>query len=43
MQDTHHLRRVKLFKDSKIDKCLKFLLGFNEDSKKHIAIYKIKY
>jgi len=26
MQDTHHVRRVKLFKDAKVDKCLKLML-----------------
>jgi len=36
MQDTHHVRRVKLYKDSKIDKCLKLFLTWNEEPKKHI-------
>ena len=36
MQDTHHVRRVKLYKDSKIDKCLKLFLTWNDEPKKHI-------
>jgi len=43
MTDTHHMRRVKLFKDSKIDKTFKLLMSFNEDSKKHINTYKMKF
>lgn len=43
MSDTHHVRRVKLYKDSKIDKYFKLLLTFNEESKKHIVQYKIKF
>ena len=43
MNDTHHVRRVKLFKDLKIDKYFKLLIAFNDDSKRHIAIYKAKY
>ncbi len=43
MTDTHHLRRVKLFKDAKIDKTFKLLMSFNEDPKKHINSYKVKY
>ena len=43
MLDTHHVRRVKLFKESKIDKCFKLYLAANDDSKKHITIYKQKY
>ena len=37
MSDTHHVRRVKLYKDSKIDKYFKLLITFNEESKKHIV------
>ena len=43
MQDTHHVRRAKLYKDSKIDKCLKLFLTWNDEPKKHIQTYKIKY
>lgn len=43
MSDTHHVRRVKLYKDAKIDKYFKLLITFNEESKKHITTYKIKY
>ena len=43
MSDNHFQRRVKLFKETKIDKYYKLLLTFNEDSKKHITTYKIKY
>jgi len=43
MIDTHHLRRVKLFKDTKTDKYTKLLLTFNDDAKKHILQYKTKY
>jgi hypothetical protein len=43
MSDNHFQRRVKLFKETKIDKYYKLLLTFNEDSKKHIITYKIKY
>lgn len=43
MQDTHHVRRVKLYKDSKIDKCLKLFLTWNDEPKKHIQTYKLKY
>ena len=43
MSDTHHVRRVKLYKDSKIDKYFKLLLTFNEESKKHIVQYKVKF
>lgn len=37
------MRRVKLYKDSKIDKYFKLLITFNEESKKHIVTYKTKY
>ena len=37
------MRRVKLFKDNKIDKMFKLLYSFNEESKKHITQYKQKY
>lgn len=40
MSDTHHMRRVKLFKDTKIEKYYKLLLTFNDESKKHIINYK---
>ena len=43
MLDTHQLRRVKLFKDVKTDKCYKLLITFNEESKKNILTYKTKY
>lgn len=43
MLDTHHVRRVKLYKESKIDKCYKLMMTFNEDSKKHILAYKAKF
>lgn len=43
MMDTHHVRRVKLYKDSKIEKVFKLLITFNEESKKHIIIYKNKF
>lgn len=43
MQDTHHVRRVKLFKDAKVDKCLKLMLLQNDETKKHINTYKQKY
>jgi len=43
MLDTHYVRRVKLFKDSKIDKCFKLMMSFNDESKKHILAYKSKY
>jgi hypothetical protein len=43
MSDNHFQRRVKLFKETKIDKYFKLLLTFNEESKKHIITYKIKY
>lgn len=43
MSDTHHVRRVKLYKDSKIDKYFKLLITFNEESKKHIVTYKLKF
>ena len=43
MQDTHHLRRVKLQKDTKTDKVYKSLIGFNEEAKKYIAVYKKKF
>ena len=36
MTDTHHVRRVKLFKDLKIDKYFKLLITFNDETKKHI-------
>ena len=42
MLDTHYVRRVKLFKDSKIDKCFKLMMSFNDESKKHIMAYKSK-
>lgn len=40
MSDTHHVRRVKLYKEAKIDKCCKLFISLNEDSKKHIVLYK---
>jgi hypothetical protein len=40
MTDTHHLRRVKLFKDTKTDKYFKLLLSQNEESKKYVMAYK---
>lgn len=40
MVDTHHMRRVKLFKDTKTDKYYKLLLSHNEESKKYILAYK---
>ena len=43
MSDNHFQRRVKLFKETKIDKYFKLLLTFNEESKKNIITYKIKY
>ena len=43
MLDTHYVRRVKLFKDSKIDKCFKLMMSFNDESKKHIIAYKSKF
>jgi hypothetical protein len=43
MSDTHHTRRVKLFKDSKIEKMVKFLMSFNEETKRYIAQYKQKF
>lgn len=43
MSDTHHVRRVKLYKDSKIDKYFKLLISFNEESKKHIVQYKLRF
>ena len=43
MMDTHHLRRVKLNKDAKIDKTFKLLMTFNEESKKHISAYKLNF
>jgi len=43
MTDTHHVRRVKLYKDQKIDKYFKLLITFNEESKKHIVAYKLKF
>ena len=43
MLDTHHVRRGKLYKDSKIDKCLKLMLSANDESKKHVAQYKAKH
>ena len=33
------MRRVKLFKDSKTEKCYKLLMSFNEESKKYINFY----
>jgi len=43
MLDTHHVRRVKLYKDSKIDKCMKLMLSWNDESRKHISQYKVKH
>ena len=43
MTDTHHVRRVKLFKDLKIDKYFKLLVTFNDDTKKHILLYRNKF
>lgn len=43
MVETHHLRRVKLFKDTKTDKYFKLLLGHNEESKKYVLAYKKSY
>jgi hypothetical protein len=43
MSDTHHVRRVKLYKDSKIEKVFKFLITFNEESKRHIILYKTRF
>lgn len=43
MVDTHHTRRVKLFKDTKTDKYYKLLLSQNEESKKHILLYRSYY
>ncbi len=43
MSDTHHVRRVKLFKDAKIEKYYKLLLTYNDDAKRHIINYKTKY
>ena len=40
MHDTHHVRRVKLFKDTKVEKCLKLMLLQNEETKKHIQCYR---
>lgn len=40
MVDTHHLRRVKLFRDTKTDKFFKLLLSHNEESKKYVLAYK---
>ena len=37
------VRRVKLYKDSKIDKYFKLLLTFNGESKNHIVTYKMKF
>ena len=43
MTDTHHMRRVKLFKDTKTDKYFKLQLSQNEESKKHIMAYRKNY
>jgi hypothetical protein len=43
MTDTHHMRRVKLFKDTKTDKYFKLQLSQNEESKKHILAYRKNY
>ena len=43
MLDTHYVRRVKLFKDTKLDKCYKLMMSFNDESKKHIIAYKVKF
>lgn len=43
MMDTHHMRRVKLFKDTKTDKYFKLQLSQNEESKKHIMAYRKNY
>lgn len=40
MLDTHHVRRVKLYKEAKIDKCQKLFISFNEETKKHIMLYR---
>ena len=34
---------MKLFKDLKVDKLFKLMMGYNEDSKKHIIVYKNKF
>lgn len=36
MTDTHQTRRIRLYKDVKLDKIVKLMLTFNEESKKHI-------
>ena len=41
MTDTHHTRRVKLFKDTKTDKYYKLLWSQNDELKKHILTYRI--
>lgn len=43
MMDTHHTRRVKLFKETKSDKYFKLLINQNEESKKHIMSYRNFY
>jgi hypothetical protein len=43
MNDTHHVRRVKLFRDAKIDKYFKLLITFNDDSRNHIAKYRERF
>jgi hypothetical protein len=43
MLDTHHVRRIKLFRDTKTDKYYKLLLSFNDESKRHINSYKTKF
>jgi len=43
MTDTHQMRRVKMFRDTKTDKYFKLLLSYNEESKRHINYYKIKF
>ena len=39
MTDTHHVRRIKLFKDTKTEKFFKLLLSQNDESKRHIKCY----
>jgi len=36
MTDTHLTRWIRLYKDVKLDKIVKLMLTFNEESKKHI-------
>ena len=43
MTDTHHVRRIKLFKDTKTEKFFKLLLSQNDESKRHIKCYQGKF